>query len=65
MGFQGLLGVHLRLLRMLLEPPGKLMFFGRVFPKYGTAFTFRNVESNRVEQPFPRYAVECCCKFDK
>ena len=57
---------HLRLLRMLLEPPGKSeMFFGRGFSRYRTAFTFRNAESNRVEQPFPSYTVECYCKFDK
>ena len=66
MGSQSILGVHLRLLRMLLVLPGKSeMVFGRAFPKYRTAFTFRKAESNRVEQPFPRCAVECCCKFDQ
>ena len=40
MGFEGLLGRQLRLLRMLLEPLGKLeMFPGRVFPKILNSFT--------------------------
>ena len=35
MSFQGLLGGHLRLLRMLLEPPNKSeMFSDRVFPRF-------------------------------
>ena len=54
MDFQGLRGGHLRLLTMLLEPPGKSdMFSGRVFPRYRTAFKilpsgkWSLIESNR------------------
>ena len=64
MGFEGLLGGQLRLLRMLLEPLGKSeMFPGRVFPKILNSFTLSpsGKQSNQVEQSFPWNSVKCCC----
>ena len=64
MSFQGLLGGHLRLVRMLPEPSGTSgMFSGRVFPRYRLALHphLQDTEPNRVEHPFLRYAVEYCC----
>ena len=49
MGFQGFLGGHLTLLRILFEPPGKSdMFPGRDFPRYQTA-SHSDLQENGVK----------------
>ena len=59
MGFQGILDGHLRLLRMLLEPPGKSeMFSGRIFPRYRTA-SHSHLQENRVLSS--RTAISLVC----
>ena len=43
----------------LLLKPFLVEFFQDIKQLY--IFTFRKIESNHVEQPFPRYPCEYCC----